>query len=109
MSDALKNLGQSMPAAASLTTLYTVPSGKSAVLSSLMVCNQSDSAAKFRVSHAVAAAADAAAQYLYHDIVVPPHSTFAATLGISLAATDVLRARSDNGLCSFNAYGTEVT
>ena len=33
-------LGQSNPAATTLTTLYTVPSAKSAVCSTLVVCNQ---------------------------------------------------------------------
>ena len=110
MAEALKVLGQSAPAATVLTTLYTVPGATSAVGSSMMVCNQNTTAAiKFRVSVAVAGAADTPKQYVYYDIEIPPRNTFAGTLGLSLATTDVVRVQSDTANVSFNLFGTEVT
>ncbi len=108
MAEAPKNLGQSLPAANTLTDLYTVPASKSTVLSTLLVCNQSASPIRFRVSHAVAAAVDARSQYLYYDEVVPANKTFTATLGISGVAGDVLRVYSNSPEVSFNAYGVEI-
>ena len=48
MATTYKVLGQSNPAATTATTLYTVGAGKSAVVSTITVCNQAASAATFR-------------------------------------------------------------
>ena len=109
MTDTLKNLGQAIPAAATLATLYTVPSATSATASSLVVCNQSIAAGTFRFSHALSGAADTAAQYIYYEQSVPPYSTFVATIGLTLATTDVLRFWSSNGSMSANLYGVQIT
>ena len=109
MADTAKSLGQAIPVAATLTTLYTVPGATSGVVSSLVVCNQGDQAAAFRVAHAVAGAADESKQYLYYDEPLDSHRAFPITLGVTLAATDVLRVQSDTGRVSFNVYGIEIT
>lgn len=102
-----KNLGQSLPAASTLTALYTAPAATSTVISSVVICNQGAGTAKFRVSHSIAGAADALAQYLYRDTELAPGKTYVATLGITMATTDILKVQSDTGQCSFNAYGQE--
>lgn len=104
-----KNLGQAAPDARELTDLYSVPADKSVVLSSILVCNQTDLPVRFRVSHALGAAVDARFQYLYYDEVVPANKTFTATLGISGVAGDVLRVYSNSPDVSFNAYGVEIS
>jgi hypothetical protein len=109
MAETLKVLGQDDPTATVLTDLYTVPGATSAVVSSIMVCNQNATAIKFRVSVAIAGAADDPKQYLYYDVAIPALNTFAATLGVSLATTDVVRVESDTANVSFNLFGTEVT
>lgn len=109
MSEALKNLGQSFPAAQTLTDMVTVGASKTIVTSVITACNQGDVPARFRISHAVAAAVDARAQYLYYDEVIPPKKSFKATEGYTFAATDVLRVWSDTGQVSFNAHGSEIT
>lgn len=109
MAETMKCLGQSAPTSAAPTDLYTVPGATSAVASSLVVCNQTSGVAKVRVSVAVAGAADESKQYLYYDLVVRPYATFVATLGLTLAATDVVRVLSDVGGVSFNLFGTEIT
>ena len=102
---AVKVLGQAIPAAATLTGLYTVPGATTAVVSTLYACNQGSSVAKIRVSVAVAGAADATYQYIAFDQPIPAGRTWRETTGITLGATDVLRVQSDTGLVSFNAFG----
>jgi len=109
MSDTIKILGQSKPLAATLTDAYTVPAATMASVSSVVVCNQSATATTFRISLAVAGAVDTAAQYLYYDVAAPGNDTFVATIGISLAATDVLRVYNTLATCSFTVLGVQVT
>lgn len=109
MADVAKVLGQSIPAAAVLTTLYTVPGATSAVVSTITACNESASEVKIRVSVAVAGAADEAKQYIYYDLPIAAKDNFSATQGWTLATTDVVRCYSDNGAVAFNLFGVEVT
>ena len=108
MAETLKVLGQLNPSATSLTALYTVPAATSTTCSTLVVCNQS-TAGSFRVSVAVAGAADNAKQYLYFDTAIPANSSWNFTLGISLATTDVVRVYASSANMSFNLFGVEVT
>ena len=109
MADALKVLGQVDAGAGTLTTLYTVPGATSVSGSSLVVCNRNAVAVRFRASIAVAGAADDPKQYIYYDVLVQANDTFVATIGLTLAATDVVRVLSDIGGVSFSTFGVEVT
>ncbi len=109
MADAFKVLAQAFPASTTLTNAYTGPALTSTVISSIVVTNQSISPTRFRISVAIAGAADTPAQYLYYDVPIAANDSFVATLGISLATTDVLRVYSGNGLVSFNIFGVQVT
>lgn len=109
MAETIKVLGQSKPAAATLTDCYTVPSPKTAVVSTLTICEQSGTATTVRVSVAVAGAADTTAQYIAYDMPLEANETKALTLGLTLAATDVVRGRSASGSVSFNIFGVEST
>lgn len=110
MAELLKVLGQAYPAGNVLTDLYTVdPAAQYAVLSTLTVCNQGSRTARFRVAVAVAGAADTRSQYVYYDERVPPNRTWAATLGLTLATSGVVRVLSDTGTVSFNLSGDEVS
>ena len=104
---AKKVLGQSNPAATTATTLYTVPASKSAVISSLTICNQASSAATFRVAVRPAAATLAALHYVAYDVTVGAADTTVLTLGITLATTDVVTVYASTATISFNAYGDE--
>ena len=108
MSETLKVLGQSAPAATTATTLYTVPASKAAVGSTLVVCNGAATAGTFRVAVRVAGAALANAQYLYYDASLAANSTLTATLGITLATTDVVTVYASSANFSFNLFGSEV-
>ena len=109
MTDTVKVLGQSNPAATTLTTLYTVPESTSTTVSTINVCNQADTAATFNLSVAVAGASDTAEQYLYYELSLPGNSTFQSTLGMTLAATDVVRCYASTANLSFNLFGVEIT
>jgi len=104
-----KVLGQAAPAAATPTDLYPVPALTSCVASSIIVSNRSATADSFRISIAVAGAIAANEQYIYYDIAIPGNDTFIATIGITLATTDVIRVYSTNGTLSFNLSGSEIT
>jgi len=109
MSEALKVLGQSAPAATTLTALYTVPALTSATVSTIVVCNQNPATKiKFRVSVAVAAAADTPKQYLFYDVSVLAQNSLTSTIGMTLGAGDVVRVYTDAANVSFNLFGVEV-
>lgn len=109
MADTNKTLAQSIPSASVLTDAYTVPGATSAVVSTILICNQSSSNSIFRISVAVAGAGDTGKQYLYYNIPIRGNDTFAATLGITLATTDIIRVYGGNGQISFNIFGIEIT
>jgi hypothetical protein len=104
---AKKVLGQVNPSATTATTLYTVPSAKSAVISTLTICNQAQSAASFRVAVRPAGATLAALHYVAYDVTVGALDTTALTLGITLATTDVVTVYASTATLSFHAYGDE--
>jgi len=104
---AKKVLGQVNPSATTATTLYTVPSAKSAVVSSLTICNQTATAATFRVAVRPAGATLAALHYVAYDVTVGASDTTALTLGITLATTDVITVYASTSTLSFHAYGDE--
>ena len=107
MANILKVLGQSAPGAASLTTLYTVPALTSTVCSSIVVCNRSATATSFRIAVRPAGAAISNEMYLYYDVALAGNDTFIATIGISLATTDIVSVYATLATLSFNLFGQE--
>ena len=105
---AYKVLGQSNPSATTATTLYTVPAASSAVVSTISVCNQASTAATFRIAVRPAGAALAAQHYIVYGATVPASDTTMLTVGLTLAATDVITVYASSATMSFNAYGSEA-
>ena len=108
MATAYKVLGQSNPAATTNTTLYTVPSSTSAVVSSIVICNQTASAATYRIAVRPAGASLAAQHYVAYDVTVGASDSTALTLGITLGATDVITVYGSTATLSFAAFGSEI-
>ena len=104
-----KVLGQSAPSAATATSLYTVPAATSTIVSTITVANRGATAGTYRVYVRIAGAAAANAQYLVYDASLSANSTDTITLGITLAATDVISVYASNANFSFNAFGTELS
>lgn len=106
MSEIKKILGQAAPSATTETTLYTVPSGKGAVISSIVVCNISTSAT-FRVSVSYGGNATATKDYLYYDLTIGANDTFTFTIGITMSNADIIRVYASSANLSFNCFGAE--
>jgi hypothetical protein len=109
MATVYKTLGQSSPSATTETALYTVPAATSAIASSIVVCNRSSVLSTFRVSVAVGGGATANKDYIYYDLPIGANDTFIATVGLTLAATDVVRVYASNTNLSFSLYGSEIS
>lgn len=103
-----KILGQSLPTANTATTLYTVPSNTQALVSTVTVCNQSATSAKFRIAIRPGGATLVVAHYINYDTVVAGNDTISVSLAMTLGAGDVITVVSDSGAVSFNAFGSEV-
>lgn len=103
----LRVLGQINPSATTATTLYTVPATKSTAISTLTVCNRSTTATSFRVAIRPAGATLSNEHYVYYDCPILGNDTFCATIGLSLAATDVVTVYATLATLSFNLYGDE--
>lgn len=104
-----KVLGQQNPTAATLTTLYTVPSSTSTVCSTISICNRSATATSFRVAVRPAGAAIANEHYIYYDVTIAGNDTFMATFGMTLATTDIVTVYATLATLSFNLFGQETT
>lgn len=104
---ALKVLGQSAPSATTGTDLYTVPAAKSTVVSTIAICNRA-TATTFRVAIRPAGAAIADQHYIVYDSAIGANDTVFLTVGIALAATDVITVYAGTANLSFNAWGDEA-
>lgn len=109
MATTIKVLGQSNPSATTLTTLYTVPASTSTVCSSISICNRSASSTTFRVAVRPGGAAISNEHYLYYDVTLAGNDTFIATIGMTLATTDVVSVYATLATLSFHLYGQEIS
>jgi hypothetical protein len=109
MAVSYKVLGQAKPTAATDTTLYTVPSGAGnyAVVSSLVVANITGDITSIRVAVRPAGATLEDKHYIIYNSSATAQSTQVYTIGITLAATDVVTVYDSAGKCSFNLFGSE--
>jgi hypothetical protein len=110
MAEAFKILGQSAPANTSNADMITVGAAKSQVVSTLVVANTTTSAATCRVFARIAGAAAAAGNSLIYDVTVLGNTTQTYSLGITLAATDVLTVQTGTAnALTFTAFGSEIS
>ncbi len=108
MATTYKVLGQVHPSAATDTTLYTVPSATSAVCSTIAVCNLGVSTT-YRIAVRPAGATLADKHYIVYEAAINQYDSVMFTLGVTLAATDVVTVRAATADVSFNLFGSEVT
>lgn len=106
---AKKVLGQSNPAATTLTTLYTVPSAKEAVVSTISVANLTSTAATFRLAVRPAGASIANQHYIGYDITIGASDSTLITVGLTLATTDVISVYASTANLAFSAFGDEAS
>lgn len=107
---AYKILGQSNPAATTETVLYTAPALTSSVVSTITICNQTSSAATYRIAVRPSAAGSTLAQHwIVYGATVAASDTTALTLGLTLATGDTIRVYASTANLSFSAFGSEIS
>lgn len=108
MATTYKVLGQSNPSAASDSTLYTVPGSTSTVVSTIVVANLGTSGT-YRIAIRPAGASIANQHYIAYEGALNANDSITWTLGVTLAATDVITVRASNTSFAFNAFGSEIS
>ena len=103
-----KVLAQSAPSATTNTDIYTVGSGKQAIVSTITIANRDSSAATYRIAIRPSGATIANQHYIAYNVLLSANDTTALTLGITLGATDVVTVYAATATLSFNAYGAET-
>lgn len=104
-----KILGQLNPSANTNTDLYTTPANTAAVISTINICNQGANDALFKVAVRPAGESIAAKHYIAYGTSVAANDAISLTIGITLAATDVITVNATTATMSFNAFGSEIT
>jgi glucose-6-phosphate dehydrogenase assembly protein OpcA len=109
MATVYKVLGQSAPGATTDTNLYTVPADTSAVISTIVVANRAETNQSYRIAIRPTGATIANQHYIAYDVTVGAYDSTTITLGITLAATDVVTIYASSTSLSFNIFGSEIT
>ena len=104
-----KVLAQSAPSATTNTDVYTVGSGKQAIVSTITVANRSASARSYRIAVRPAGATLANQHYIAYDVSLGANDTTALTLGITLTATDLVTVYASTTDLSFGIFGSEIS
>lgn len=109
MAQTHKVLGQAALAATTETTIYTTPAATSTIVSTVTVCNRSATATTYRLYVAVAGAGADNKQYIAYDAPLNGNDGVCLSLGITLAATDLLKAYAGAATVTVQAFGVEIT
>ena len=109
MATTYKVLGQVAPSATTNTTLYTVPAGNQAVISTIVVANRSAAAVAYRIAVRPAGATLANEHYIAYDVTVDVADATTLTLGLTLNETDVITVYAATANLSFSVFGSEIT
>lgn len=112
MPTSYKILGQSNPAATTETVLYTAPvsPATAAVASSIVICNQTATAATYRI--AVRPAADGATtakHWIVYGATVAASDSTVLTMGVTIASGDTVRVYASTANLSFSLFGSEIS
>jgi len=107
MASTYKILGQTT-GSLSDTNLYTVPSGSTAVLSTIVVCNTTGSALTYRLAAIPSGSTLANKHYIAYETAIASNDTTALTLGITLGSEDKLNIYGSGSL-SFSVFGSQLS
>jgi len=106
MATRYKTLGQSKPSATTNTTLYTVPTAKESVVSTIAIANDSASATAYRVAISTSAS-PTASQWLVYGATCPANDTVFLTIGVSIEAARQIVVWAGAANLIFHAFGSE--
>lgn len=104
-----KVLGQSAPAATTLTTLYTTPALTDTIVSTINVANLGSVQDTIRIAIRPAGAAIANQHYIAFGVPLAAGAVLQLTSGFTLDTTDVISVYSTTGTSAFSAYGSEIS
>jgi len=98
------------PAAATTAEeLYATPSSSAAVVSTIVVANRAASAKTYRIAVKPATGTTLANEhYLAYDVTIAANDSTALTLGITLAAGNVIVTYASTADLTFTAFGSEL-
>jgi hypothetical protein len=88
--------------------IYTVPSAKASVVSSIVVANPSTSATSYRIAVVPSGETLDLKHWNFFDIPLSANSSQAITLGLTLRAGDKIKVSSDTSNTQFSVYGSEL-
>jgi len=107
---AYKVLGRKAAAATTAEELYATPSSSAAVVSSIVVANRSASARTYRLAVKPTSGTTLANDhYLAYDVTIAANDSVALTLGITLAAGNVIVTYASAADLTFTAFGSELS
>ena len=90
-------------------TLYSTPAATEAVISSIVITNQSSSAVTVRIGLDTTAGTPGASEWLVYDAAIAGNDTVALTLGVTMDAQKYLRISSSANTCNFSAFLSEIS
>jgi hypothetical protein len=104
-----KVLGQSTPSVTTNTDIYTVPSGKEAVVSTITIANLDTNPATYRIAVRPNGESLLNKHYIAYNAGVPANDTIALTIGLSLSDLDVMTVYASSASISFGVFGSEIS
>ena len=108
MAQRYKVLGQAAPAATTNVNVYTVPAATEAVVSTIVIANRASTDATFRLAVRPAGATIANEHYIAYDVRLLANDSTTLTLGVTLAATDIITFYASSANTSVSVFGTEI-
>jgi hypothetical protein len=93
--------------AGDFVTAYTVPAGKEAVVSTLAITNISGAAATYRVAVIKSGDTLSSENFLFLDVPIAGSTTQAITIGMTLAAGDVVKVAANTAYVNATLFGSE--
>jgi hypothetical protein len=112
MAQNFKRLGAINITANTQTNVYVVPAATEAVISTVTICNQTDSNASYSLivmpSGAFASPANRA-DFIVRGAVVPAADSIILTIGLTANAGTIIAANSNFTNVSFSVFGSEIT
>lgn len=112
MAEAYKRLGSvtSNGTIGTAQTLYgAVPGSTSAVVSSIIICNQAATSATYRLAYSAGTTFASTNDYIVFGATIAANDSVILTIGVTLATTTYLLFSASAATVSAIAFGTEIT
>jgi len=110
MANSYKTLGQVDLTSTGMTDVYTAPVSTEAIVSTIVLANRTASATTYRIAVRTEGDSLSNKHYIAYDVALAASNSTTLTLGIALAATDVVSvSAADANAVSVNIFGTEIT